>query len=283
MKSFGDRRHKIVQGDVIEVLQGRRIKNNSVDLIFADPPYNIGKIYNGFKDKWYDDFHYITWCYDWIDLALEKLKDNGSFYLMASTQFMPYLDTYLANKVNIVSRIIWHYDSSGVQAKKSFGSLYEPILHCVKNKEEYVFNSDEIKVKTKTGAARQLIDYRKTPPSRYNDLKVPGNVWYFPRVRYRMEEYEEHPTQKPIQLLERIIKTSSNPEDLVLDIFSGTFTTAFVAKELNRRSISIEADNEYIEIGLRRVLDRKRLNGKKLYPVEKPYKRVNSIGTKDIS
>lgn len=148
---------------------------------------------------------------------------------------------------------MWYYDSSGVQAKKYFGSLYEPILFCVKDRKHYVFNTDDILVEAKTGAKRRLIDYRKNPPQPYHSTKVPGNVWEFSRVRYRMDEYENHPTQKPIALLERIIKASSNKGDLVLDPFSGTFTTAYVAQALQRRSIGIELQEAYIKIGLRRL------------------------------
>jgi site-specific DNA-methyltransferase (adenine-specific) len=93
---------------------------------------------------------------------------------------------------------------------------------------------------------------------------VPGNVWEFPRVRYRMDEYENHPTQKPIALLERIIKASSNEGDLVLDPFSGTFTTCYVAKELNRNSIGIELQDEYVKIGLRRLQLAEEFKGEKL-------------------
>ena len=82
---------------------------------------------------------------------------------------------------------------------------------------------------------------------------MPGNVWEFPRVRYRMNEYEKHPTQKPVALLERIVRASSNPGDLVLDPFAGTFTTSFVAKKLGRQSIGIEIEEDYVKIGLRRL------------------------------
>jgi site-specific DNA-methyltransferase (adenine-specific) len=101
-------------------------------------------------------------------------------------------------------------------------------------------------------------------PTVYNSEKVPGNVWEFSRVRYRMEEYENHPTQKPISLLERIIKASSNEGDLVLDPFSGTFTTCYVAKELNRNSIGIELQDEYVKIGLRRLQLAEEFKGEKL-------------------
>ena len=275
MREFENNGHKIYQGDAIEILQNN-IKDNSVDLIFVDPPYNIGKNFNGLKDKWKSDEDYLSWCYQWIDLLLKKLKKTGSLYIMTSTQFIPNFDIYLRDKIEILSRIVWSYDSSGVQAKKYYGSMYEPILFCVKDRNNYTFNSDEILVEAKTGSKRKLIDYRKNPPQPYNTKKVPGNVWDYPRVRYRMSEYENHPTQKPTALLERIIKASTNEGDTVLDPFSGTFTTSFVAKKLNRKSIGIEINEDYSKIGIRRVLEQFKLNGEDLRPEPKTYQIKNT-------
>ncbi len=263
MEIFENGNHKIFWGDAIKVLENQ-IADNSIDLIFADPPYNIGKSFNGYKEKWSSDEEYLKWCYKWLDLCIKKLKPSGSFYVMTATQFMPNFDIYLQQKIQILSRIVWFYDSSGVQAKNYYGSLYEPILFCVKDTENYTFNANDILVEAKTGAKRKLIDYRKNPPQVYNSEKIPGNVWEFPRVRYRMEEYENHPTQKPIALLERIIKASSNENDLVLDPFSGTFTTSFVAKQLNRKSIGIELQDEYVKIGLRRLKLQDEFQGEKI-------------------
>lgn len=263
METFEKSGHVIIWGDAIEGLSSG-VPDGSIDLIFADPPYNIGKNFNVRRDKWQSETDYLEWCYQWLDLCVRKLKIMGSFYLMAATQNMPYFDIYLRNRIHILSRIVWYYDSSGVQAKKYFGSMYEPILLCVKDKKKYTFNTDQILVEAKTGAQRKLIDYRKSIPAVYNTKKVPGNVWEFPRVRYRMDEYEDHPTQKPVTLLERIILASSNPGDTVLDPFSGTFTTSFVAKSLGRKSIGIEIDEEYIKIGLRRLEIRKHYKGEEL-------------------
>ncbi|OFY67768.1 MAG: methyltransferase [Bacteroidetes bacterium RIFCSPLOWO2_02_FULL_36_8] len=262
MEIFGNDRHKIIHGEALQALT--TLANNSVDLIFADPPYNIGKNFNGHKDRWATEEDYLEWCYKWLDLCVQKLKSNGSFYVMTATQFMPFFDIYLRKRLNILSRLVWYYDSSGVQAKKYYGSMYEPILFCVKDKDKYTFNTEDILVEAKTGAKRKLIDYRKTIPTVYNSEKVPGNVWEYARVRYRMDEYENHPTQKPIALLERIIKASSNVGDLVVDPFSGTFTTCFVAKELGRNSIGIELQDEYVKIGLRRLQLAKEFKGEKL-------------------
>jgi adenine-specific DNA-methyltransferase len=172
---------------------------------------------------------------------------------MNSTENMPHLDLKCRALFTVKSRIVWYYDSSGAQAKRYFGSMYEPLLMLTKHAEKYTFNYKEIMVETRTGAKRKLIDYRKEPPRPYNSRKVPGNVWTFPRVRFKMKEYENHPTQKPEALLERIIKVSSNPGDTVLDPFAGSFTTCAVAKKLGRRSIGIEINEDYVKMGIRRL------------------------------
>lgn len=274
MEIFGNVNHRIIHSDAILALS-QEIEDESVDLIFADPPYNIGKDFAGCKDKWASDEEYLDWCYQWLELCVRKLKPTGSFYVMTSTQFMPYFDIFLRSRLTILSRLVWSYDSSGVQAKRYFGSMYEPILFCVKDRKNYTFNADDIMVEAKTGSKRKLIDYRKNPPQPYNSEKVPGNVWDFPRVRYRMEEYENHPTQKPVALLERIIKASSRPGDIVLDPFAGSFTTSYVAKKLSRNSIGIELQEEYIKIGLRRLGIATQYNGETLMAPSKNYKAVS--------
>ena len=269
--------HVVYWGDCLRVLP--ELPDGTVDLIFADPPYNIGKKFGDFTDQWPSDDAYAEWCKLWLDLCLSKLSSTGSMYVMCSTQGMPYLDLYLRRHVSILSRIVWCYDSSGVQAKKYYGSLYEPILFCVKNPDHYTFNADSILVEARTGAQRKLIDYRKPTPAPYNTTKVPGNVWSIPRVRYRMGEYEEHPSQKPESLLERIILASSNPGDLVLDPFAGTFTTSAVAKRLGRKSVGIELQEQYVGIGLRRLGIVQELNGVPLEPVDKIYTRKHGPRT----
>lgn len=277
---------KIYKGDKSDIYHGdclsalAHIPDSSVDLIFADPPYNIGKQFGDFKDAWPSDAAYAQWCYQWLEASIRKLKASGSLYVMTSTQAMPFLDLWLRDHINIISRIVWHYDSSGVQAKKYFGSLYEPILFCTKDHKNYTFNVTDIEVEARTGAVRKLIDYRKEVPTPYKTTKVPGNTWYIPRVRYRMPEYEEHPTQKPEALLERVIKASSNVDDVILDPFSGTFTTCAVAQRLGRRSIGIELQADYVKIGLRRLGIATHLNGESLQGLDKTYIRKNANGVR---
>ncbi len=257
-----------ILGDCLETL--KFIRSESIDLIFADAPYNIGKNFGNNQDKWDTKSEYIQWCKKWLDECMRVLKNTGTMYFMTATQHMPYLDVYVSEKYNVLCRIIWSYDSSGVQSKKIFGSLYEPVLMINKDaKARYTFNSKDIMVEAKTGAKRKLIDYRKNPPQPYNSEKVPGNVWEFSRVRFKMDEYENHPTQKPELLLERIIKASSNKGDIVLDPFSGSFTTSAVASRLGRVSIGIDMNEEYFEIGLRRTGITDEYNGKKLVKEKK--------------
>lgn len=273
--------NRIFHGNALTVL--RSLPRSSIDLIFADPPYNIGKKYVNFQDKWPSEEAYIDWCQQWLEQCITLLKPTGSMYVMASTQSMPFIDVFLRQRMTILSRIVWRYDSSGVQARSYFGSMYEPILHCVKDKSNYTFNASDILVEAKTGAKRKLIDYRKAVPTVYNSEKVPGNVWYFPRVRYRMAEYEDHPSQKPEALLKRIILASSNTGEVVLDPFAGTFTTCKVAKELGRRSIGVELEETYLKIGLRRVGIQDEYRGEKLKPIQKTTKRKNKNGQKQLT
>ena len=186
VQTFAKNGHRIIAGDALQAL-AQEVADSSIDLLFADPPYNLGKSFNGTREKWSSEQEYLQWSYQWLDLCINKLKPTGSFYVMTSTQNMPYFDLYLRTRLTILSRLVWYYDSSGVQARKYFGSLYEPILFCVKDDRNYTFNTEAILVEAKTGARRKLIDYRKSPPALYNTTKVPGNVWEIPRVRYRIE------------------------------------------------------------------------------------------------
>ena len=278
MTKLSDGSTTIFHGNCLDVLRENAL-DGKVALIFADPPYNIGKSFGQFRDKWPSDEDYVEWCYAWLELCLKKLKDTGSMYVMTSTQAMPFLDLWLRKRCTVLSRIVWHYDSSGVQARRYYGSMYEPILFCAKNPNKYTFNANDIEVEARTGAVRNLIDYRKATPMPYNVTKVPGNVWYYPRVRYRMEEYEEHPSQKPESLLERIIKASSNPGDLVLDPFAGTFTTCAVAKRLGRDSIGIEQERKYFKLGVRRLGLAAEIDGEPLKQIDKTYVRKNGRRT----
>jgi adenine-specific DNA-methyltransferase len=236
--------NKIYNMDCIKYM--KTLPDESVDLIIADPPYNIGKDYGNDSDKQSESVYlkFIN------DLCLEFnriLKLNGTLFLYTGKQY--YANYYLKIKelFNIKNQIVWTYDSSGVQAKTKYGSLYEPIIYATKHKSKYTFNKEMAMVEAKTGSKRQLIDYRKTPPQPYNTQKVDGDVWSFTRVRYKMSEYTNHPTQKPLSICNRIINVHSNENDIIYIPFAGSGSEIESCIINNRNWIATELNKDYID------------------------------------
>ena len=244
-------KHSIIEADILDGLA--EVQEGSVNLAYIDAPYNTGvKNYEGWLDSWDTEEEYINWCYEWLAVVLTKLKPDASIYAMFGTAATPYIDIWLRSRITIKSRIIWHYPSSGSAATKKYTQLHEPILHCVMNPADYTFNSADIAIPSPTGLSGK-IDYRRKIPAPYATTKNPSNVWSFNRVAPTSKEYQKHPTQKPEALLQRVILASSNPGDTVLDLFAGSFTCATVAKQLKRKSISIEREPKYCNLGIKRM------------------------------
>lgn len=224
----------------------KTLPNECVNLVIADVPYNIGKDYGNKSDK-VNHNEYINNISIWIKEFYRILKDDGTLFIYTGKQYYPYYYIEIDNIFTIQNQIIWSYDSSGVQAKIKYGSLYEPIIFATKHKKKYTFNRGFAMVEAKTGAKRKLIDYRKNPPQPYNTKKVDGDVWYFTRVRYKMPEYTPHPTQKPLSICNRIIKVHSNENDLVYIPFAGSGSEIVGCINNNRNYIATELNNDYIE------------------------------------
>lgn len=236
--------NKVYLGDCIKTMRG--FPQNSADLIFADPPFNIGIKYDKYKDSLsYDE--YYKWSKDWIKETYRVLKKDGSIYIAIGDEF--------AAEINIILKctgfyfrnwIIWYY-TFGQNQKKKFNRAHAHIFYFTKNKEKFKFNGDVIRIPS----ARQLVynDRRANPQG-----KVPDDVWEFSRVCGTFKErLGEHPCQMPEALLERIIKVSSNVNDIVLDPFGGTGTTAAVAKRLKRQYVTIEISENYHEVIVKRL------------------------------
>jgi DNA modification methylase len=235
---------KVYLGDCLQILNG--IPDNSIDLIFADPPFNIGIKYDIHNDKMpYDE--YYQWSEKWIKECYRILKSNGSIYIAIGDEF--------AAEINIILKrtgfyfrnwIIWYY-TFGQNQRKKFNRSHTHILYFTKDKENFIFNDKDIRIPS----ARQMIynDKRAHPLG-----KVPDDVWQFPRVCGTFKErIGNHPCQMPENLLELIIKASSNEQNIVLDPFGGTGTTAVVAKKLNRHYITMDISPEYYNIIIKRI------------------------------
>lgn len=230
---MNNKRLEIINGDAI--LEMKKIATNSVDLIVADPPYNLGKDYGNDSDS--KDFeNYIAFTKEWTTEAKRILKPTGTMYVFMGFRFISYLYQILERdqKLNFNNWICWHY-TQGIGKKKGFSPRHDDILMFTKSKD-FTFNLDDIKIPQKF--------YRSVNNMRGAN---PGDVWEFSHVHYCNENRQNHPTQKPEGLIERLILASSNEEELVLDPFSGSGTTLRVSQQLNRNCIGIEINPTYVE------------------------------------
>ncbi len=264
--------HKIILGDCVEEL--KKIPSGSVELIFADPPYNIGKKFGNNKDWWPSIDSYTDWCKIWINECIRILKKNGSIYIMGHPKHIPYIMKILDEKLHYGNMIIYHY-TDGMPEKKYFDKRYECILYYRKNSNNFIFNLDDVRVE----------------PTRYDKYsnpkgKNPGDVWQIPRVRWNSKERASlgngkiaHGAQKPLKLLKRIILASSNKNNTVLDPFLGTGTTSVAAKELDRKSIGVEINPEYFNISIKRLeeLDKKNEKTSVKFDPKKIHRNIKTI------
>jgi len=236
--------NKVYLGDCIEIM--RSLPDKSVDLVFADPPFNIGIKYDVHNDNMHFEDYY-NWSEKWIKETYRLLKNNGTIYIAIGDEFAAEINVIL-KKTGFYYRnwIIWYY-TFGQNQRKKFNRSHTHILYFTKDKERFTFNDKVIRVPS----ARQLIykDKRANPLG-----KIPDDVWQFSRVCGTFKErIGKHPCQMPEDLLELIIKTSSNIGDLVLDPFGGTGTTAAVVKRLKRKFITMEISKEYYDVILKRL------------------------------
>ena len=236
--------NKVYLGDCIEVM--KNIPSNYVNLVFADPPFNIGINYDVHKDNM-SYYEYCRWSERWIKECYRILKPNGSIYVAIGDEYAAEINIIL-KKTGFYFRnwIIWYY-TFGQNQKKKFSRSHTHILYFTKSKKDFTFNDKDIRVPS----ARQLVykDKRANPLG-----KVPDDVWQISRVCGNFKErIGNHPCQMPESLLELVIKASSNKGDLVLDPFGGTGTTAVVSKKLNRNFIIIEISENYYHTILKRL------------------------------
>jgi DNA modification methylase len=236
----------------------------SVDLVFADPPFNIGYEYDEYHDK-KDAKTYLDWSRQWISGAHRVLKPTGTFWLAIGDDYAAELKL-LSQDIGFHCRswVIWYY-TFGVNCKYKFSRSHTHLFHFVKDAQKFTFNGANIAVPS----ARQLVyaDSRAAKDGRLPDdtwilrpqdltdgLNPDEDTWYFPRVAGTFKEREGfHGCQMPEQLLGRIIKVSSNPGELVLDPFSGSSTTVAVAKKLGRNFLAFDISEDYIARGLSRL------------------------------
>lgn len=237
--------NKIFNEDVLIGID--KIKDETIDLILTDPPYCLGKDYGNDSDKKTGE-DYLKWMYQWIDLVLPKLKKNGSFFIFLSWQYSPEIFVYLKQKMKMVNEIIWdrRVPSMGGSTRK-FSSVHDNIGFFVKS-NDYYFDLDSIRIPydeiTKKARTRSIFVGKKWLELGYN----PKDLWSFPRIHAQDPERENHPTQKPLEIIERMIKASCPENGLVLDPFMGTGTTAIACLKNNRKYVGFEINEDYCDL-----------------------------------
>jgi site-specific DNA-methyltransferase (adenine-specific) len=249
-------RHAVIQGDCVKAMQS--LARGTVDLVFADPPYNIGYDYDVYDDR-RTDSAYLKWTEKWGRQVCRILKDTGAFWLAIGDDFAADLKVLFQRKLGLHCRswIIWYY-TFGVNCTRKFSRSHTHLLHFVKDVNNFTFNADAIRVPS----ARQLVyaDARANAKGRLPDdtwILRPQDIpesfdpledtWYLPRVCGTFKERAGfHGCQLPERLLERIIKVSSNPGELVVDPFAGSGSTLVVAKKLGRACLGFELSSKYV-------------------------------------
>jgi site-specific DNA-methyltransferase (adenine-specific) len=246
---------QILTGDCLEHLG--RLPEASVDLAFADPPFNIGYEYDVYNDRRGRD-QYLNWSERWLTAVRRVLRPTGSFYVAIGDEYVAELKVRLDSLgLTLRNWIVWHY-TFGVSCTRKFNRSHAHILYYVMNPKRFTFHADAVRVPS----ARQTTyaDRRANPAGKLPDdtwvlrpqedercFQPDGDTWYVARVCGTFKERTGHPCQMPEGVLERIIRVSSSPRDVVLDPFAGSGTTLAVARRLGRRYLGIELSADYAE------------------------------------
>lgn len=248
----------IYEGDSIEWLKS--FADNSVELIFADPPYNIKKAE---WDKFDSQEKYISWSIEWIKEAHRILKDFGTLYICGFTEILADLKHPSMKYFHSCKWLIWSYKNKA-NLGTDWGRSHESILTLRKSKN-YIMNIDDVRIPY----GKHTLKYPFHPQSENSQYgnngkrkdiwephpigAKPKDVLEVPTLNNGMEEKTIHPTQKPEELLRKIILASSNVGDMVLDPFAGSGTTLVVSEQLNRRWTGCELKKEYNQITISRL------------------------------
>ncbi|WP_322104613.1 site-specific DNA-methyltransferase [Paraburkholderia sp. J41] len=224
----------------------------SIDLIVADPPYGLGKDYGNDSDMRSGE-NFLAWTYEWLDLAIPKLKASGSLYVFCTWQYAPEIFVYLKSKLTMINEIVWdrRVPSMGGTTRR-FTSVHDNIGFFAVSKD-YYFDLDPVRIPydavTKKARSRKLFEGSKWLELGYN----PKDVWSVSRLHRQHAERVDHPTQKPLEIVERMVLASCPPGGRVLDPFMGSGTTAVACARQQREFVGYEINESYCAIARERV------------------------------
>lgn len=256
--------NQIIAGNSIDVLNNG--PEGWIDLVFADPPFNIGYLYHGYEDRRKTE-DYLQFSKDWMSAVHRALKPTGSFYLAIGDDYAADLCVIARRQIGFHMRnwIIWHY-TFGQQPKNKFARSHTHILYFTKDEKEFTFNFDAVRVASarqttyndkRANSKGKLPDdvwYLRPPEAPEPYFAPEGDTWNVSRVCGTFKEREGwHGCQMPIGVLDRIIRSSSNEGDIVVDPFNGSGTTIVSAALLGRRYVGIDQSEEYVGYARKRL------------------------------
>lgn len=253
--------NKIIQGDCLKIL--KKIPDNSVDMTFADPPFNLKKIYNHYEDS-KEKQDYLSWCNDWMSEMVRVTKPTGAIFVHNIPRWLNYFAEHLNKIVYFRHWIVW--DSGGAPMGKTLLPNHYGILYYTKSKSynEFKFNDIRCPHPRCRICDEFLKDYGGKKDQAHGFGPLLSDVWSdIHRIRHKKRR-DAHPCQLPIPLLERLILMTTEEGDFVLDPFIGTGTTAVAAKQLGRNYIGIEIDSDYVKIAKKNIEEARKtkINGR---------------------
>ncbi|MBI1924802.1 site-specific DNA-methyltransferase [Candidatus Poribacteria bacterium] len=239
---------QVIIGDCLEILN--QISDDSVDVCFADPPFNLKKKYTSYQDKKALE-EYLAWCEKWLAELVRVTKPTGSIFVHNIPKWLTYFASYLNQIAFFRHWISW--DSMSVPLGKTLLPAHYGILYYTKRAKGFKFYEVRIPHKTCRLCGGYIKDYGGKKAQMHPFGTLASDVWTdIHRIRHNKRR-DEHPCQLPIHLLERIVLMSSQPGDVILDPFVGTGTTAIAAKRLGRHFIGMDLDAEYAQIAREKV------------------------------
>ena len=236
----------IVNADLFECLD--LIPNESFELVIIDPPYNLSKSFSGLKFEAMDTPGYERYLRSWFSKVCDKLRPTGSLYMCGDWQCSSSMQRVIEERLTVVNRITWQREK-GRGASRNWKNGMEDIWFAVKNREEYYFNVDAVKVKRRVLApyrnSGRPKDWEESSSGNFR-ITCPSNFWDDITIPFwSMPENTDHPTQKPEKLYAKLILASTKEGDRIFDPFMGSGTSAVVAKKLGRGFLGIEISREY--------------------------------------
>ncbi len=236
-------RNEIIQGDCLELL--KQIPDNSIDMTFADPPFNLKKGYKSYRDSLALP-EYLDWCEQWISEMVRVTKPTGSIFLHNIPKWLTYYATVLNQMAVFKHWISWDAPTSPMG--KTLQPNHYGILFYAKQAKELKFYEVRYPHKRDRKSSYLLKDYGGKKGGLHPFGSLVSDVWTdIHRVKHNKYR-DAHPCQLPIHLLERLLLMTTDENDTVLDPFSGTGTTAIAAKRLGRNYIGLELDSDYVQI-----------------------------------